>query len=1373
MEGGRIPFFNLNDDPTNAGDRWKKWIARFENFLTASDINNVERQKALLLHYAGEDVFEIFHNLPKLTTTTKERVDEKGARTRVEMDCFEIAKQKLSNYFSPKTNIEFEIFSFRQAKQIPNETVGQFYARLLKLSSNCEFSDRDKEIKSQIICTTTSHRLRDFAFQTKPTLQKLLEEAKTIEMSEEHAIKIEAQQQHTTEQCNHVARAKQHYNTKRTNTNTNPNKKSAQTQKHSNNNPNCKNCGNNWHSGGLQQCPARNILCNFCKKKGHFAKVCMKPKSSNNFKINNLQQTENDETQDSVFTINDATNNNLPTITVSINKTPTNFTIDTGSTATIISNSTFNKLTNRPTLTKHTGKIIPYNSTTSLPIIGKFTASLTFKQHSIAETIYVIDSQAISILSYNASKQLNIIHIVQQLSNNISLDIKQKYPEVFRGIGKHNKHKVHLFIDKEVPPVAQRFRRIPFHLRSSVEDEINRLLKADIIEKATGPTPWVSPVVIVPKPHNPTAIRMCIDMRAANKAIQRVRKITPTLQDIITSLNGTTVYSKIDLNEGYHQIELDEESRFITTFSTHCGVYRYKRLNFGVNTAAEEFQDIIRQTLNNIKNVLNVSDDIFIFGKTQTEHDQALEEVFQRLRANNLTVNEKKCVFSQPQLKFFGFVFSKDGIQPDPEKVAVFEQLKTPNNVSEVRSILGMLNFALPFLPELATHTQPLRELIQKNTEFVWKKKHEEALIFLKKLMGDASKLAYYDMNKPTHLHVDAGPEGLSGILSQHHNKRYEIVAYASHALTAVEKRYSQIEKEMLAATWAMEHFKIYLYGTKFTLHTDHMPLISIFKNPLSKPTSRIERLLLKTQEFSFNIQHQQGNSNPADYFSRHPNNNSNNSYNKNNIIEQYVNFIINNSLPKAISLQTIQEETQQDPILQLLIKAITSNSNTQWNSNQISRYKGVRQELSIAEGCVLKGSQILLPHKLVQRAIALAHKSHMGIVKTKQLLRTKIWFPDLDKKVEETVSQCHICQVVNNQNHREPLSIVELASTPFEKVSMDFAGPLPNGKYLLILVDEYSKYPFVEQIHSTKFIDVKKVLTKIFSAFGTPLNLKSDNGPPFSSHEFKEFMDSQNIKHHKTTPYWPEANGAAERMVKTIKKSLISSELEHHNCLSQLDMFLMDYRSTPQATTEVSPFELMFNRKMNNFLPTLKEKTTKLVNKEQNNKLKNKQYADKRRHTKRAAFKVGDQVICKQRKINKLTPPYDPEPMKITKIIGSQIWARREGETNTIVRNSSFFKNFVKPNIQQITTRRPARKNYINYKEQNQIDSNSNENSENYQQFPTPADFDIAIDENNRDVTEEVEVFTTPPNSPQLRYEHKRSTRSKRPLRFDDYILE
>ncbi|XP_055918380.1 uncharacterized protein K02A2.6-like [Eupeodes corollae] len=404
-------------------------------------------------------------------------------------------------------------------------------------------------------------------------------------MSEEHSIKIEAQQQHITEQCNHVARARQRHNTKHTYTNN----KGAQTQKYSNKNPNCKNCGNNWHSGGLQQCPARNIFCNFCKKKGHFAKVCMKSNSSNSLKINNLKQTENDETQDSIFNINDATNNNLPTITISINKTPTNFTIDTGSTATIISNNIFNKLIYRPTLTKHTGQIIPYNSTTSLPIIGKFTASLSFKQHSIAETVYVIDSQAISILSYNASKQLNIIHIVQQLSNNINLNIKHKYPEVFRGIGKHNKHKVHLFIDKEVPPVAQRFRRIPFHLRPLVEDEINRLLKADIIEKATGPTPWVSPVVIVPKPHNPSAIRMCIDMRAANKAIQRVRKITPTLQDIITSLNGTTVYSKVDLNEGYHQIELDEKSRFITTFSTHCGVYRYKRLNFGVNTAAEEF----------------------------------------------------------------------------------------------------------------------------------------------------------------------------------------------------------------------------------------------------------------------------------------------------------------------------------------------------------------------------------------------------------------------------------------------------------------------------------------------------------------------------------------------------------------------------------------------------------------------------------------------------------------------------------------------------------------------------------------------------------------------------------------------------------------
>ena len=151
-----------------------------------------------------------------------------------------------------------------------------------------------------------------------------------------------------------------------------------------------------------------------------------------------------------------------------------------------------------------------------------------------------------------------------------------------------------LHVNDSAKPLAQKYRRLPFHIRDQVEAELKNLEDLDIIERAEGPTPWVSPIVVAPKK---TGIRICVDMRAANQAIERERHPVPTVEDLIVDLNGATVFSKIDLNQGYHQLELDEDSRSITTFAMHIGLFRYKRLSFGINSAAEIFQKSIEEVL--------------------------------------------------------------------------------------------------------------------------------------------------------------------------------------------------------------------------------------------------------------------------------------------------------------------------------------------------------------------------------------------------------------------------------------------------------------------------------------------------------------------------------------------------------------------------------------------------------------------------------------------------------------------------------------------------------------------------------------------------------------------------------------------------------
>ena len=254
--------------------------------------------------------------------------------------------------------------------------------------------------------------------------------------------------------------------------------------------------------------------------------------------------------------------------------------------------------------------------------------------------------------------------------------MSQKYPTLFDGIGKLKDFEVKLHIDKSVKPVAQPARRIPFRLRKQVEAELERLEQQDIIERVDGPTPWVSPLVVIPKKSG--EIRLCINMQMENKAILRERHPTPTVDDLIHAMNGSTAFSKLDLRSGYHQSSLAPESRYITTFSTHKGLRQFTRLNFGTNSASELFQHVVSEQIRDIPNVMNVSDDIIIFGKTKQEHDNALEAVFNRFAKIGLTLDKKKCELSKNSLSFFGFVFSSTGVSPDPAKVKVIHEGQPP-----------------------------------------------------------------------------------------------------------------------------------------------------------------------------------------------------------------------------------------------------------------------------------------------------------------------------------------------------------------------------------------------------------------------------------------------------------------------------------------------------------------------------------------------------------------------------------------------------------------------------------------------------------------------------------------------------------------------
>lgn len=790
-----------------------------------------------------------------------------------------------------------------------------------------------------------------------------------------------------------------------------------------------------------------------------------------------------------------------------------------------------------------------------------------------------------------------------------------------------------------------------------------------IIEPVIGHSRWVSPLVIVPKADD---IRVCVDMRLANKAIIREKHPIPTMEDLLPNLRNSKFFSKLDIRNAFHQLEISEGSRHITTFITKQGLFRYKRLMFGISCAPEIFQKVMEKLLIGCDGCIVYIDDILIFAIDENEHDRRLKQVLIRLRDAGVKLNREKSEIKVKSIVFLGHVLNEQGIKPSEDRIHSIRNFRRPSTVEETRSFLGLINYVGRFIPNLSTLAEPLYRIIKQSNEFIWGKDQDEAFEIIKTKMSSIDYLGYYCPFDETYIIADASPVGLGAVITQTSGNQSRIIAFANKTLTDVERRYCQTEKEALAIVWAVERFHIYLFGKHFNLLTDHKPLQAIF-GPRSKPSARIERWVLRLQSYDYTVVHIPGKSNIADPLSRlcitqkHP------SFDDH--MEHYIHQLTTYSLPIAVSYSEMKTCSTEDQEIQKVTNALKTDI---WPADLI-RYKIIKDELALTDGILIRGSRIVVPKSMRNRVLCLGHEGHPGMSVMKSRLRAKIWWPRIDRDVEQHVKGCKGCLQVTLPPPPEPMKRRNLPNKPWKDLSIDYLGPLPSGHYIFVVIDYFSKYFEIKIMTSitTKCTIVE--LREIFSRFGIPLSITADNGPQFRviNREFRNFCNQFGIVLYNTTPEWPQQNGQVERQNRSLLKRLRISQIEGSDWRADLMDYLLMYRSTPHSELGKTPSELLFGWNIRDKIPHLGNQNNAHVYEEiadidKFQKEKGKIYADQKRKAKVSSTEVGDTVLLKKQRINKLSPNFGNEEFRVTGKRGSELEVQSKCDGRFLTRNSS-----------------------------------------------------------------------------------------------------
>ena len=1158
---------------SQAAEKWKRFKRAWNSYSLATglDAKTEKVQVATLLTVIGEEAREVF------ATFTWEEAEDNSKINKV--------LTKFEQYCQPRRNVPFERYRFNRRMQEPGESYDQYRTALLKLAEGCSFET-----------ITSKEILRDrlvFGIKDQHAREKLLRKANlTLADTDDicHSHEATATQMKIVEEVPGTVNV--------IDTRKEPLLKgtpgTAELRE-------CRNCGRKHEFSKRELCPAFGKMCNKCRKPNHFAVKCRTRSSKFIRAVEENDAEEVFQTSASGVSVDDS-----QCVTLQLDSGHyLQFQVDTGAQCNVVPIDLYKKATKDYKLSQVKPvrqKITAYGGS-ELRVVGRVLLRVRRGDFKCRLDCKLVGQQGIrpllgrkacigmKIVAYLDNDQLNkpstknaeVYAVGDDESSQVTKEqLIQKYPSVFANEVGLLEGEYHIRLDPQADPIQHAPRRVPVARREGLRETLDDLVKREVLAPVTRPTPWVSSMVAVDKPDG--RMRICLDPKELNEAIQREHYQLPTIEEVATRLHGAKLFSVLDARNGFWHIMLDEASSFLTTFNTPFGRYRWKRMPFGISSAPEVFQRRMCEVVEGLKGVEIVADDLVVvgFGDTPEEamrdHNQNLHAVLQRCKEENLKLNDRKLRLCLKEVPFIGHLLTPEGLCVDPNKVKAILDMPPPSDVAAVQRLLGLAQYLSKFLPHLSDVMKPLRELTKKEVAWMWDPIQQQALENLKKAVSSTPVLRYYNLQEEVTLQCDASQSGLGATLMQNGQP----VAYASRALTPTETRYAQIEKELLAIVFGCEHFEAYTYGRDVVqVETDHQPLESIMRKPLHSAPSRLQRMLLRLQKFNLKVKYKKGKEMfLADTLSRaHLTSVHACSFAQE---LQEVDHTTSLAMPAA-QLQRVKDIATTDSVITALRDIIQRGwPNTKSGiSENLYPYFDIRDELIVQDNLIFKGSQLVIPATMRREMMSLTHASHIGIEGCIRRARETMYWPRMSSELKEYISKCDICMAHRSMPGKEPLKQHEFAERPWAKVGADLCDY--SGRILLVVCDYYSNFIEVEHLNRATTNTVSKALRTMFARYGVPDVLISDNGPQFASEEFDKFAKKWGFEHVTSSPHYPQSNGKAENAVKTVKR--LFSKCRESNCSEFLA--LLDWRNTPTEGFDSSPAQRFFGRRCKTLLPT------------------------------------------------------------------------------------------------------------------------------------------------------------------------------------------